>query len=151
LSVSNFLFIKYRCSKLKAQNNVSITGFVGQDPKIAVTEKATRANFSVGISMAKDVTTWVNVTAWHDVARMCEDLVKKGTEVIVYGELHVYKAENDKTFTSINAEKVRPLVRIEWDKYKKGAEHVKEEQAKHAAPPAFDIPDHEFKDDDLPF
>jgi len=134
---------------MKTQNNISITGFVGQDPKISITEKATRANFSVGISMGKDVTTWVNVTAWHDVARMCGDLVKKGTEVIVVGELHVYKADNDKTFTSINAEEVRPLVKVDWAKYKKGVEHIKEEIAKKET--AFDIPDTEFKDDDLPF
>jgi len=133
---------------MKTQNNITIEGFVGQDPKISVTEKATRANFSVAISMGKDVTTWVDVAAWHDVARMVEDLVKKGTEVRVTGELHVYKAENDKTFTSINAEKVRPLVRIEWDKYKKGIEHVKETIAEKES---FDIPDTDFKDDEMPF
>lgn len=134
--------------KMRTNNFQKITGFVGQDPKISVTEKATRANFSVGISMAKDVTTWVNITAWHDVARMCGDLVKKGTEVIVVGELNVYKADNDKTFTSINAEEVRPLVKVDWAKYKKGAEHVKEEIAEKES---FDIPDTDFKDDDLPF
>lgn len=126
--------------RTRNNNSVKITGYVGKDPELKE-GKNTIAKFSVGIPMGKETTTWVYITAWHDDARMVMDLVKKGTEVIVYGELNVYQGENG-TFTSINATGVRPLVKIDWSKYKKESEE---------APPAFDIPDTDFKDDDLPF
>lgn len=76
-------------------NNLHILhGHVGKDPEVrtAGTTKVASFSFATDASYKKDgnkveATDWHNIVAWGLAAELIEKHVKKGTELIIYGEV----------------------------------------------------------------
>jgi single-strand DNA-binding protein len=86
-------------------NLAILHGFVGNDPRIKTTETGKKvASFSIAtISFRKDAsgnktTDWHNLILWEKMAELCEKYVKKGSELIVQGEIQ-YRSYTDKEGT----------------------------------------------------
>ncbi|PKR82226.1 single-stranded DNA-binding protein [Brumimicrobium salinarum] len=78
------------------RNTVSLIGNLGADPVITkFGNDRSVARFSVATNESyKDKkgewvtnTTWHNVVAWDKAATLCEQLLKKGTELVLEGKL----------------------------------------------------------------
>lgn len=78
------------------RNTVSLIGNLGADPAITqFGDKNSVARFSVATHESfKDKkgewvtnTTWHNVVAWGKAAELCEQLLKKGSEIVLEGKL----------------------------------------------------------------
>lgn len=76
-------------------NRVTLLGNVGRDPEIRQSNQGTPcANFSVATTESwkdgdekKERTTWTRIEAWGRVAEIVQDMVQKGTRVLVEGSL----------------------------------------------------------------
>ncbi|HLV42476.1 MAG TPA: single-stranded DNA-binding protein [Brumimicrobium sp.] len=78
------------------RNTVSLIGNLGADPAITqFGDKNSVARFSVATNESfKDKkgewvtnTTWHNIVAWGKTAELCEQLLKKGSEIVLEGKL----------------------------------------------------------------
>lgn len=73
-------------------NQVTITAIVSTDVELKnLKDDKKVATFSVGIPSDKDgETTWENfgIEAWGAQAQACADYLRKGSKVLVSGELH---------------------------------------------------------------
>ena len=83
-------------------NKVILHGFVGKDPEIKTLESGKKiAKFSLATqSFRKDkdgnkITDWHNIVVWDKLAELCEQYVKKGSELIIEGEIS-YRDYTDK-------------------------------------------------------
>ena len=83
-------------------NLAILHGFVGNDPKIRTTESGKKVtSFSIATqSFRKDAsgnksTDWHNLIFWEKLAELCEKHVRKGSELIVHGEIQ-YRSYTDK-------------------------------------------------------
>jgi single-strand DNA-binding protein len=83
-------------------NKVTLHGFTGKDPEIKTLESGKKiAKFSLATqSYRKDkdgnkVTDWHSLVFWEKLAELCEKYVKKGSELIVEGEIS-YRDYTDK-------------------------------------------------------
>ena len=83
-------------------NRVTLHGFTGKDPEIKTFENGKKvAKFSLATqSYQKDkdgnkITDWHNLVFWEKKAELCEKYVKKGSELIVEGEIS-YRDYTDK-------------------------------------------------------
>lgn len=70
-------------------NNCSFSGNVGRDPEIRYFENgSTIANFSIAVEGRRDSPTiWMPVKVWGKQASVIADYVRKGSKIIVGGEL----------------------------------------------------------------
>lgn len=65
---------------------VNLIGNLGRDPEARYTaDGALVANFPVAVTVRKDETVWVEVTAWGDLAERCHQYLSKGRQVFVRG------------------------------------------------------------------
>jgi single-strand DNA-binding protein len=144
-------------------NKAIVCGRLGQDPEMRYTPAGTAVvNFSIAVSRYTKKsdgegfdthTTWIDVTAWGNVAEKVAEIAKKGTEVIVDGALETRSWE-DKNHegvkhyrTFINAS----IVQIGYGKKQEGeASSAPPVENAGAAPTAPDAPPQE-EEDDLPF
>jgi single-strand DNA-binding protein len=83
-------------------NKVILHGFTGKDPEIKTLESGKKiAKFSLATtSFRKDasgnkVSDWHSLIFWEKLADLCEKYVKKGSELIVEGEI-TYRDYTDK-------------------------------------------------------
>ena len=77
-------------------NNCSFSGNVGKDPEPRYFENGTMvANFSIAVSGRRDSTFWMPVKVWGKQAQTIMDYVKKGSQIIVSGELEEESWEKD--------------------------------------------------------
>jgi single-strand DNA-binding protein len=83
-------------------NKVTLHGFTGKLPEIKTLESGKKiAKFSLATqSYRKDkdgnkVTDWHSLVFWEKLAELCEKYVKKGSELIVEGEIS-YRDYTDK-------------------------------------------------------
>ena len=83
-------------------NLAILHGFTGGDPKIRTTESGKKvATLSIATqSFRKDssgnrTSDWHNLVMWEKLADLCEKYVKKGSELIVHGEIQ-YRSYTDK-------------------------------------------------------
>jgi single-strand DNA-binding protein len=77
-------------------NNCSLSGNVGRDPEARYFENGTMvANFSIAVSGRRDSTFWMPVKVWGKQAQTIIDYVKKGSQIIVSGELEEESWEKD--------------------------------------------------------
>ena len=71
-------------------NNVTIKGNLGKPAEIVETKAGTVAKFSLAVYRSgkgeEAVTDWLNVVAWHDLARGMAQL-DKGAKLIVVGSM----------------------------------------------------------------
>lgn len=82
-----------------SNNNVQITGHVGQDPSITEFESGTTVTkFSVAVKNYKDgdKPLWIEVQAWNDLGSRAAEFIKKGREVVINGRLD-YQEFTDST------------------------------------------------------
>jgi len=83
-------------------NKAILHGFVGKDPEIKKTgsdKKVGKFSFAT-TSFRKDkdgnkITDWHNIVVWEKLAELCEKYVKKGSELIIEGEIS-YRNYTDK-------------------------------------------------------
>jgi single-strand DNA-binding protein len=69
--------------------NISITGFVGQQPETRIVGEQQVTSFSVAINRKsgdKKSTLWVRVNCWNKLADIASEYVRKGSLVQVNGE-----------------------------------------------------------------
>lgn len=96
-------------------NRCMFIGNVGKEPQIRVTSKGGNvASFSIAVSKRyrdnngeqKEVTNWVNCTAFGKLSEVVKNLVTRGTQVYVEGEYNVSSYTDDsgnkKSVTCIN-------------------------------------------------
>lgn len=83
-------------------NKVQLHGFAGKDPEIKTLESGKKiAKFSIATTSyrkdkdGKKITDWHNIVVWDKLAELCEKYVKKGSELIVEGEIS-YREYTDK-------------------------------------------------------
>ncbi len=85
-------------------NKAILFGNVGQDPTIRTTPGGKKvASFSLATSKrSKDregnsitQATWHNIVAWEKLAELCEKYIKKGSSLIIEGEI-IYRKYDDK-------------------------------------------------------
>lgn len=84
-------------------NNCTFSGNVGRDPEARYFEDGKMvANFSIAVEgRKKDETLWLTVKIWNKPAQTILDYVKKGSKIIVSGELQ------QETWTKDGVEKSR--------------------------------------------
>lgn len=81
-------------------NSIEITGNLGADPELRVTDNGPVAQFSIANTPrlrdgSQGNTTWVTVQVWDDLASLVAETLKKGSFVSVSGRL-VQQTWNDK-------------------------------------------------------
>lgn len=91
-------------------NSIIISGNLGKDPELKqINSDLKVCSFSVAVSKkvkGEDVTTWFNVQTWNKLAEISEKYLKKGSKVLVQGELQIEEYEKDgvkKQAVKINA------------------------------------------------
>ena len=78
-------------------NVITVTGFVGQVPEVKYTEKQKAvANISLAVksSYGNDI-NWFKCVAWGKLAEVFEKYVKKGTRLLITGEMRIDTWEKD--------------------------------------------------------
>lgn len=93
-----------------------LVGRLGQDPELKTVGQDPLCKFSVATSnvwtdqagQKHEDTTWHNVDVWGKPAQNCATYLKKGSLVMVEGEVKITKKE-DKTFYGVKAYNVRFL------------------------------------------
>ena len=111
-----------------SMNKITIIGHLGRDPEMRYTPQGTAVtDFSVATSRRytdntgerREETDWFRVSAWRQLAELCNQYLQKGSLVYVEGRLHVRQYEgNDGTtrFSSdVFASDVRFLNRPDRD------------------------------------
>jgi len=77
-------------------NQCTFIGFLGRDPEIRKTPNGDSvANFSIAVNKKwrsktgekQEKTEWVSIVAWGGVADIAERFLKKGSKVMVQGEM----------------------------------------------------------------
>lgn len=78
-------------------NVVTLTGYVGQDPDVKYTSNGKAvANISLGVKKNfTDGTNWIKCTAWGKIAELFEKNVRKGSRLLITGELNIDYYEKD--------------------------------------------------------
>jgi single-strand DNA-binding protein len=82
-------------------NKVVLHGNVGKDPEVKLVGEKKVAKFSLATqSFRKDkdgkrISDWHNLIFWDKLAELCEKYIKKGSELIVEGEIS-YRDYTDK-------------------------------------------------------
>lgn len=111
-------------------NLCTLSGIIGQDPKINTVSEVLVANFSLAVKhdFKKDdkgnyLTLWFKCNAWNKTAEFCEKHLKKGCKVLVQGEIQAPDSYETDYGTRINSNiRVNKLEMITWpddDKTKK--------------------------------
>jgi len=89
-------------------NHILIAGFLGADPEVRFTpsgQKVTSLRVACSAKRAgKEETTWYRVTVWGDHFDKMMPFFKKGSPIMVSGELYVseYVDKEGKTRTTLN-------------------------------------------------
>lgn len=69
-------------------NNCTFSGNLGRDPEMRYFDDGKSvANFSIAVEGRKGQTLWIAVKVWGKQAQVIADYVRKGTPIIVSGEL----------------------------------------------------------------
>jgi single-strand DNA-binding protein len=80
----------------KSVNKVILVGNVGQDPEVKYTPNgvpvarvslATNERFKDGNDQWQDRTEWHSIVAWHRLAEIVGEYVRKGTKLYIEGKL----------------------------------------------------------------
>lgn len=77
-------------------NSCTFSGFVGRDPELRYFEDGkSLANFSIAVGNRQGDTLWITVKVWGKAALVIGDWVKKGSQIIVSGELQEESWDKD--------------------------------------------------------
>lgn len=110
--------------KLPILNKVLIVGNLVKDPEMRYTSSgvsvtnfkiASSKRFKDGLGTPREDVCYIGVVAWHKLAESCSQFLKKGSAVLVEGELRSRLKENGdgskRSFVEINALHVQFLDR----------------------------------------
>ncbi len=129
-------------------NNCTFSGNLGRDPDIRYFEDGkVLANFSIAVEgRKKGDTLWMTVKVWNKPAQVIADYVKKGSKIIVSGELQ------EETWTKEGVEKSRMVLNCQnftlLDSKKEGGGAP---SGGTSRPAAKSKPAAPLEDDDVPF
>lgn len=77
-------------------NNCTFSGNLGRDPEVKYFDDGKAvANFSIAVEGRKGQTLWMTVKVWNRPAQVIADYVRKGSKIIVNGELQEETWEKD--------------------------------------------------------
>jgi single-strand DNA-binding protein len=91
-------------TKLPSLNKVIIVGNLVRDPELRYTSGgvpvvnfkiASNKKYRDNLGMYKEDVCYVGVVAWQDLAQSCSEFLKKGSAVLVEGELRSRMKENE--------------------------------------------------------
>jgi single-strand DNA-binding protein len=80
------------------RTQITIVGYLGQDPKSNQVGDHTVVNFSVAANRkvkGNDVTDWFNIATWGKLGELCHRYLSKGRQVIVAGTFEPRTYEKD--------------------------------------------------------
>ena len=79
--------------------SVTVLGNVGKEPEVRTTQGGTKvASFSIAVSkkrQGEESTVWFNCIAFAKTAEVVENYVRKGSKVLVQGEIATRQYEKD--------------------------------------------------------
>lgn len=77
-------------------NNCAFSGNLGRDPEVRYFDDGKMvASFSIAVEGRKGQTLWMAVKVWGKMAQVIADYVRKGSKLIVSGELQEETWEKD--------------------------------------------------------
>ncbi|MCB0280425.1 MAG: single-stranded DNA-binding protein [Calditrichaeota bacterium] len=153
-------------------NKVMIIGRLGQDPELKYTPQgsavctvsiATDEGYKDQSGNMVERTEWHRVVMWRKLAEIAGQYLRKGSLVYVEGKLSTrsYDKEGQKHYsTEIVADQMTMLGgkgdgsgsgNQSYDAPAQSKPAANQGKQQEDTPPAFDIPDTDFNDDDLPF
>lgn len=145
---------------MSSLNKAMIIGRLGQDPEVRYTQSNTAvANLSVATSERykdstgewKENTEWHRVVAWGRLAEICQEYLKKGSQVYIEGPIQTRKWEDKDGQTRYTTE-IKALTLTMLDS--KGDRDDTPEKPVKSQPVSSNVElDEDFDDldDDLPF
>jgi single-strand DNA-binding protein len=88
------------------RTQITLVGYLGQDPKSNQVGEHTVVNFSVATNRkvkGDEITDWFNVAAWGKLGDLCQRYLARGRQVVVAGtfEPRTYES-NGETRTSLD-------------------------------------------------
>ncbi len=106
---------------MPALNRVQLIGRLGRDPESKYTPTGKKvAHFSIAVSQRwkaagenRENTEWVNIEVWDRLGEVCQEYLKKGSQVYLEGRLKTdkYEDQNGETryYTKVVAQVVQFL------------------------------------------
>ena len=148
---------------MSSLNKAMIIGRLGQDPDVRYTQSNTAvANMSIATSERykdksgewKETTEWHRVVAWGRTAEICQEYLKKGSQVYIEGPIQTRQWEDKDGQTRYTTE-IKALTMTMLDSKNEGAGPAPSKPKSKASEPmssSVDL-DENFDDidDDLPF
>jgi single stranded DNA-binding protein (ssb) len=105
-------------------NKVIVVGYLGADPRSRFTPTGVQVTqFSVGVTerwtgkdgQPAEHTEWINVEVWRKLAEICNQYLRKGSQVYIEGKLRTQKYTDDKNveryFTKVVGQTMQMLDR----------------------------------------
>lgn len=148
---------------MSSLNKAMIIGRLGQDPDVRYTQSNTAvANMSIATSERykdksgewKETTEWHRVVAWGRTAEICQEYLKKGSQVYVEGPIQTRQWEDKEGQTRYTTE-IKALTLTMLDSKKDNAAPAPSQPQGKASEPVSSSTDLDEKfddfDDDLPF
>ena len=137
-------------------NKVFLLGRVGKDPDVRHYENSSFANFPLATNerykdktgAVQDRTEWHNIVVIGKMAKVVEDYVKKGTQMMIEGRIRTRKYEQngqDRYITEIITDRFELLGRPST------APDNRQEYPAANETSMPDMSDYQEQDDDLPF
>ncbi|MDZ7659752.1 single-stranded DNA-binding protein [Fodinibius sp.] len=146
---------------MSSLNKAMIIGRLGQDPDVRYTQSNTAvANLSVATSERykdkqgewKENTEWHRVVAWGRLAEICQEYLKKGSQVYIEGPIQTRKWEDKEGQTRYSTE-IKALTMTMLDSKGEGGGDVPS-KPDNSQPVSSNVDlneDFDDIDDDLPF
>jgi single-strand DNA-binding protein len=146
---------------MSSLNKAMIIGRLGQDPDVRYTQSNTAvANMSIATSERykdksgewKEKTEWHKVVAWGRTAEVCQEYLKKGSQVYIEGPIQTNKWEDKEGQTRYTTE-IKALQMTMLDS-KRDADAAPASQSKASEPVSSNVElddNLDDIDDDLPF
>ncbi len=142
-------------------NKVFLLGRVGKDPDIKHFENNSLANFPLATSerykdktgALQERTDWHNVVVGGKLAKVVEDYVKKGTQLMIEGKIRTRKYESggqEKYITEIITERFELLGRPQGQSDTKPVSSSTANESEPAGG-GYSVDEYENQTDDLPF
>jgi len=134
-------------------NQCNFIGRLGQNPESKFTPSGLQVcNFSIAVGWKakdKEGAEWINVTAFGGLAKVCQDYLTKGSQVMISGRMKTDSWEKDGQkhyMTKIMADNMQKLGGKSGNAGQNNQQSAPQSQA-----PAFSGADDNAFDDDIPF
>lgn len=146
---------------MSSLNKAMIIGRLGQDPEVRYTQSNTAvANLSVATSERykdnmgewKENTEWHRVVAWGRLAEICQEYLKKGSQVYIEGPIQTRKWEDKEGQTRYTTEIKALTMKMLDSKGDRDSDVPKKPDSSQPVSSSVDLnEDFDDIDDDLPF